>query len=83
MRDHHAHKDTKKSKKRTLNQLIEQYKIEKKLTDRLLNSNSKERRYLYKKLYDELYRQIYHHPNYLEKKEYKHRFIKVFIEIKF
>lgn len=68
----------KKLKKRTLKKLIEHYKIEKKLANRLRNSNSKERRYLYKIIYDELYRQISYHPQLTRKKEYKLRFIKAF-----
>lgn len=66
-----------KSEKRTLNQLLEHYEIEKMLANRLRNSNSTERRYLYTKLYDELYRRIPHHPQLTRKKDSKLRFIKV------
>lgn len=56
-----------KSETRTLKQLREHYRIEKKLANRLRNSNKKERRCLYSKLYDELFQQVPNHPQLTQK----------------
>jgi SAM-dependent methyltransferase len=52
---------------RTIQQLREQYEIEKQLADRLRIASSQERRHLYSVVYDELYQQVPHHPQVTRK----------------
>jgi SAM-dependent methyltransferase len=52
---------------RTIEQLREQYEIEKELADRLRSGSRQERRHLYSLLYDELYRRVPHHPQLTHK----------------
>jgi len=61
------------SKRRTLEQVKEQYVIEKELALRLRNATKKERRYLYTTLYDELFRRVPHHPQLTRKADPKAR----------
>jgi len=48
----------KKSETRTMEQIRENYEIEKELADRLRNAPRQERRHLYSTLYDELYKRV-------------------------
>lgn len=52
---------------RPLDQLKEQYEIEKELAGRLRNANKEERRRLYTVVYDELYLRVPHHPQLTQK----------------
>ena len=52
---------------RSVEQLREQYALEKMLADRLRRSSKEERRFLYSSAYDELFRRVPHHPQVLRK----------------
>ncbi len=52
---------------RTKEQLLEHYKIEKKLAKRLRSASARERRYLYSSLYDEMFRLVPLHPQMTQK----------------
>jgi len=54
---------------RSLEQLREQYIVEKELANRLRTANKEERRKLYTQMYDELFRRIPHHPQHKKKKD--------------
>ncbi len=56
-----------KNDKRSLETINEHYKIEKELASKLLNSNQKERQYLYSSVYDELFRKVPQHPQLTRK----------------
>jgi len=47
---------------RSIEQLREQYEVERELADRLRNASSKERTELYSQVYNEFFRRIPHHP---------------------
>lgn len=57
----------KTNTKRTDEQLIEHYEIEKKLANKLRNASKEQRRSLYSSLYDELYRLVPHHSQLTRK----------------
>jgi len=61
------------SEQRTLNEIKEHYKIEKKLASRLRNSTRKERKYLYSAIYDELFQRVYNHPQSKRKFDIKYQ----------
>ncbi len=50
--------------KRSIEQLVEHYTVEKQLADRLRNASKEERRTLYSSVYDELFRRLPHHPQH-------------------
>jgi SAM-dependent methyltransferase len=52
---------------RTVQQLREQYEIEKELANRLRIASPQERRHLYSEVYDELYQRVPHHPQLTRK----------------
>ena len=54
---------------RTIEQLREQYEIEKELAGRLKNSPREERMHLYSSVYDELYQRVPHHPQLTRKQD--------------
>ena len=60
-----------RDEKRTLEQLKEQYEIEKELAARLRNASKAERQYLYNALYDELYSRVSHHPRLTRRQDEK------------
>ncbi len=72
-----------KSEKRTLEQLREQYEVEKELANRLRNAGREERRYLYTTLYDEFYRRVPHHSQLTRKKDPKAQLVIVCIQMRF
>ena len=59
--------------KRTFEQLLEHYKIEKELATRLRNSNKEKRQYLYTSLYDEMFERVPLHPMLIRKNNSKLR----------
>jgi peptidoglycan/xylan/chitin deacetylase (PgdA/CDA1 family)/SAM-dependent methyltransferase len=56
-----------KGKRRTLEQLREQYEIEKELASRLRESSREERSSFYASLYDEFFQRVPHHPQLIQK----------------
>lgn len=52
---------------RSPEQILEHYKIEKELANRLMSARKEERRYLYASLYNELYKRVSHHPQLTRK----------------
>ena len=68
--------------KRTIEQIREQYAVEKELAERLRNARKGERRNLYSKLYDELYERIPHHPQLTRKDERESRKRSVAAQVK-
>ena len=71
-----------KSEKRTLEQLREQYEVEKELANRLRNASREERRYLYAALYDEFYRRVPHQSQLTRKKDSKAQLVLVFKQMR-
>ena len=69
--------------KRTHQQLLEHYEIEKKLASQLRNASREERQGLYNVLYDELYRRVSHHPQLARKGDSKLRLLEVSRQMKF
>lgn len=66
-----------KSERRTIEQLREQYEVERELANRLRNASREERRYLYTTLYDEFYRRVPHQSQLARKKDPKARLVKL------
>lgn len=66
-----------KSEKRTLEQLREQYEVEKELANKLRNASREDRRYLYGDLYDEFYRRVPHQSQLTRQKDPKAQLVKV------
>ncbi len=56
--------------KRTPEQILEHYKIEKELANRLRNSTRDQRRYLYVNLYNELFERVKSHPMLVRKNDF-------------
>jgi len=71
-----------KSEKRTLEQLREQYEVEKELANRLRNASREERRYLYTALYDEFYRRVPHQSQLTRKKDSKAQLVIAFKQMR-
>jgi SAM-dependent methyltransferase len=66
-----------KSEKRTLEQLREQYEVEKELANRLRTASREERRYLYSAIYDEFYQRVPHQSQVIRKKDSKAQLVMV------
>jgi len=75
---------TKPSKgdKRTPEQILEHYEIERELADKLRKANKEERRYLYTTLYDELFRRVPLHPQLNQKADSKSQYAIVSIRMR-
>lgn len=68
---------------RPLEQLREQYEVEKELAARLRNASKEERTSLYSSLYDELYRRVPHHPQLKERLLPEIKLKEVAVQMKF
>jgi SAM-dependent methyltransferase len=70
-----------KKDQRSSTEILEHYEIEKELANKLRQSSTEERQYLYTALYDEMFQRVPHHPLLIGKKDTQARFIEIFKKI--